>query len=156
MVKSRGISLTRFWEHKYLSEMTRDEWESLCDGCGKCCLVKLQDDDTDDIVYTNIACAQLEDQSCRCKNYEMRFQLEPDCINLASLDHQQLLVMPPSCAYRLLAEGRPLPDWHPLIGGDEFSTKRAGQSVSGRVVYGEFSLTELEDYVVDWPLATQF
>jgi uncharacterized cysteine cluster protein YcgN (CxxCxxCC family) len=156
VVKSRRGGVERFWEQKYLSEMTRAEWEALCDGCGKCCLVKLQDEETADIVYTNVACSQLDEKTCRCKNYEKRFRVEPDCINLASLDHEQLLMMPPSCAYRRLAEGKSLPDWHPLISNDELSTKRAGQSVSGKIVYGEFSITELEDYVVNWPLELHF
>ncbi len=136
--------------------MTRDEWEALCDGCGKCCLVKLQDEDTGDIVYTNVACSQLDEKTCRCKNYQQRFRVEPDCINLASLDHTQLLMMPPSCAYRRLAEGNPLPDWHPLMTGDRQATLRAGQSVSGKVIYGDFSIIDLENYVVDWPLEGYF
>lgn len=148
--------MDRFWEYKSLGEMTRAEWESLCDGCGKCCLVKLQDDDTGDIVYTNVACNQLDAQTCRCKNYDKRFSLEPECINLASLDHEALFMMPPSCAYRRLAEGRSLPDWHHLISGDRELILTAGYSVKGKVIFGDFSIMELEYYVVEWPVQDKF
>ena len=109
--------------------MTHDEWESLCDGCGRCCLHKLEDEDDGRIYYTRAACDLLDIKSCRCKDYPNREKLMPDCIQL-SVDHAQYFDwLPETCAYRLLAEGEPLPEWHPLITGDPDSVIKAGISV---------------------------
>jgi uncharacterized cysteine cluster protein YcgN (CxxCxxCC family) len=95
-----------FWQQKTLDEMTDAEWESLCDGCGQCCLHKLMDEDTDEIYFTNVACRQLNIKTCQCRNYERRFEYEPDCIKLTRENLPTFEWLPPTCAYRLLAEGK--------------------------------------------------
>ena len=142
----------RFWQTKTLAEMNDAEWEALCDGCGKCCLVKLQDDDSGEISYTDLACQLLDTDSCRCLHYQRRLELVPDCVKLTKENLSQIDFMPPSCAYRLLNEGKPLPDWHPLISGDANSTMKAGKSVKGRVRPETLAGPALENHIVDWPL----
>ncbi|MQX37016.1 YcgN family cysteine cluster protein [Roseospira navarrensis] len=138
-----------FWERKTLRQMTEAEWESLCDGCGKCCLNKLQDEDTGALAFTNAACKLLDRQSCRCSDYANRWDFVPDCVKLGPSSVGRLAWLPSTCAYRLLDEGQPLPSWHPLLTGDPESVHRAGISVRGRVVC-ETSVDDLEDHVVDW------
>lgn len=142
----------KFWETKSLTEMSRDEWESLCDGCARCCLVKLQDEDDDTIHYTNVVCDLLDEENCRCTQYEKRSEFVPECVVVKPELIDQLHWMPSTCAYRLLWEGKPLPDWHPLVTGDPQSVHLAGISVRGRV-YKQASVEEenLEDHVVEWP-----
>ncbi|MCD8672149.1 YcgN family cysteine cluster protein, partial [Klebsiella pneumoniae] len=106
-----------FWQQKTLDDMSDAEWESLCDGCGQCCLHKLMDEDTDEIYFTNVACRQLNIKTCQCRNYARRFEYEPDCIKLTRENLPTFEWLPPTCAYRLLAEGKPLPAWHPLLTG---------------------------------------
>ncbi len=118
-----------FWKEKRLSQMSHDEWESLCDGCGRCCLHKLEDEDDGQIYYTRAACSLLDVSSCRCKDYGNRETLMPDCIQLSVEKAEYFNWLPETCAYRLLAEGEPLPEWHPLITGDPDSVIRAGISV---------------------------
>jgi len=146
------VTDTRFWETKSLAEMTRSEWESLCDGCGKCCLVKLQDPDTDEIAYTDVACRLLDCDSCRCSDYANRKAEVPDCVVLSVRLVDQLEWMPSTCAYRLLKEGKPLYWWHPLVSGDPNAVHEAGISVRGRVI-SEILVedAELVEHVVDWP-----
>lgn len=139
-----------FWKRKSLAAMTPAEWESLCDGCGKCCLLKLQDAETDEISYTNVACRLLDSHSCRCKKYEARHRYVPDCVRLSARKVRELPWMPSTCAYRLLAEGKDLPDWHPLVSGSKDSVHAAGMSVRGRTV-PEREAGELEDYICTWP-----
>ncbi len=140
-----------FWEEKSLAEMTREEWESLCDGCGRCCLLKLQDIDTEMIHYTDIACRLLDTQSCRCTNYPARTMLVDDCVELGPDTLEALSWMPASCAYRRLHEGRPLADWHPLISGRAESVHEAGISVRGRCVPERLAAADdPEDHLVDW------
>ncbi|GHU03541.1 UPF0260 protein [Alphaproteobacteria bacterium] len=139
-----------FWRVKTLAEMTDAEWESLCDGCGKCCLHKLQYEDTGEIDYTDVACHLLDISTCRCTGYEKRRELAPDCVKLNSSNVLELQWMPSSCAYRLLAEGRDLPLWHPLIAKDPDSAHRAGQSIKGRAV-PESMAGDLLDHIVFWP-----
>ncbi|MGB0670198.1 MAG: YcgN family cysteine cluster protein [Rhodospirillales bacterium] len=141
---------TPFWQRKTLAEMTGDEWESLCDGCGKCCLEKLEDEDSGEIRHTDIACRLLDLKSCRCRDYARRSRLVPDCVRLTPANVSQLRWMPASCAYRRLAEGRGLPDWHPLVSGRADSVREAGQSVFGRVVHDNGRM-DWDDHVVDWP-----
>lgn len=140
-----------FWEEKSLSEMTEAEWESLCDGCGKCCVIKLEDVDTGEIHYTDIGCKLLDGQTCRCSNYAMRKSMVPDCVILKPERLDDLPWMPSSCAYRLLHEGRPLPKWHPLMTGDPASTIKAGQSVSGQIFpEGDIAEDDYPAHIKDW------
>jgi uncharacterized cysteine cluster protein YcgN (CxxCxxCC family) len=141
-----------FWRRKGLDEMTPAEWESLCDGCGKCCLVKLEDEDSGEVAYTDVSCHLLNLGSCRCGNYPDRRKLVPDCVILTPGTIDGLDYMPSTCAYRLLAAGEDLPWWHPLVSGDPESVHAAGISVRGRAV-SEVRVpdAELEDHLVDWP-----
>ncbi len=110
---------TPFWQHKRLAQMSDEEWESLCDGCGQCCLNKLQDADTDEIYFTNVACNQLNIKTCQCRNYARRFEYEEDCIKLTRENLTTFDWLPRTCAYRLLGEAKPLPAWHPLLTGSK-------------------------------------
>ena len=140
-----------FWEIKSLSEMTTAEWESLCDGCGRCCLNKLEDWDTGEIHFTNIACTLFDGDSCRCRDYEKRFETVPDCVKLEPEQVSSYHWLPPTCAYRRLDEGKPLPDWHPLITGSPKSVHDAGISVRGRTIPEDgLSVEDYEDHLVDW------
>jgi uncharacterized cysteine cluster protein YcgN (CxxCxxCC family) len=122
-----------FWERD-LATLTRTEWEALCDGCGKCCLAKLEDEDTGEIWLTNVACRLLDTGTARCKDYRHRRALVPDCIRLTPALAERITWLPDSCAYRLRARGLPLPAWHHLISGDPAAIHRAGASVAGKVV----------------------
>jgi uncharacterized protein len=139
-----------FWKRKKLTEMTLEEWESLCDGCAKCCLHKLEDVDTGEINYTNVACRLLDLKSCRCSNYVERTVMVPDCVELLPRNVGHLKWLPPTCAYRLIDEGKDLAWWHPLVSGDPDSVHKAGMSAKGRAVR-EQDARDLEDYIVDWP-----
>ena len=124
-----------FWRKKTLEEMSEAEWEALCDGCGKCCLLKLEDEDTLKVTYTSIACRLFDDQTCRCGNYALRNTLVPQCVALTpETVRAEKDWMPRSCAYRLLAEGYDLYAWHPLVSGDPESAHKAGVSVQGRTI----------------------
>jgi uncharacterized cysteine cluster protein YcgN (CxxCxxCC family) len=147
-----GVSEKPFWQTVPLAEMDHAQWEALCDGCAKCCLVKLQDEDTDEIVFTDIVCNLLDQENCRCTHYAERTKLVPDCVKLTKDNLDKIDFMPPSCAYRLLHEGQDLPDWHPLVSGDPDSVVVAGMSVKGRVIPEIMFEGDAEDRVVDWPL----
>lgn len=138
-----------FWKRKTLAQMSKPEWESLCDGCGQCCLHKLEDADTGDIAVTNVACKLLDTHSCRCSSYANRWKFVPDCVQLTPDKAEDLHWLPESCAYRLLADGEDLPDWHPLVTGDPNSVHEAGISVRGQAV-SEAEIEDLEDYVTGW------
>ncbi len=138
-----------FWRRKKLAAMTRNEWESLCDGCARCCLEKLEDEDTGEISYTEVACRLLDLETCRCKDYANRLRYVPDCISLRAGNVAKLKWIPPTCAYRLLAEGRELPEWHRLVCGDGEAVHRTGVSVRGRAVPQALA-GDLEDHVVEW------
>lgn len=140
---------SRFWERKSLAEMSAEEWEALCDGCGKCCLNKIEDFDSGEILPTNVACRLLDLQSCRCTNYARRRRMVPDCVALTPDNVGKIPWLPSTCAYRLLAEGKPLAHWHPLVSGDPESVHRAGISVRGRAVSERRLKGPLEDYVID-------
>jgi uncharacterized protein len=139
-----------FWKRLPLARLSREQWESLCDGCGRCCLHKLRDDDTGEIAWTNVACRLLDSQTCRCRDYTRRRERVPDCVGLTPRAVRRLDWLPPSCAYRLVAEGRDLPAWHPLVSGDPDSVHRAGVSVRGRTV-DERRAGPLEHHLADWP-----
>lgn len=143
---------TAFWRIKKLADMSHEEWESLCDGCAKCCLLKLEDIDTGDIAWTNVACRLLNVGSCRCSNYANRTQYVSDCVRLTPDKAHQLTWLPQSCAYRLLAEGKDLPSWHPLRSGSPNTVHQAGISVRNRVLSeDEIDEDDLEDHLVAWP-----
>lgn len=150
---NRSSVRREFWAHVPMEKMTATEWEALCDGCGKCCLNKLEDEDTGHVVLTRIACRLLDDTSCHCSQYEIRRQFVPECIQLTpkSLpDH--MYWMPDTCAYRLIYEGSPLFPWHPLISGNAQSVHDAGVSAQG-ITESEMDIHEddWEDYVIEEP-----
>lgn len=139
-----------FWKSKRLEEMTREEWESLCDGCGRCCLHKLRNEDTGELAFTNVSCRLLDLQTCRCGDYANRRRRVADCVSLTPESLRDIDWLPPSCAYRRLAEGKDLAWWHPLVSGDPDTVHQAGVSVRGRAV-NEKHAGPLEYYVADWP-----
>jgi uncharacterized cysteine cluster protein YcgN (CxxCxxCC family) len=140
-----------FWETTPLAKMSREEWESLCDGCGRCCLHKLEDADTGEIHYTDVACRLLDLGSCGCRDYLGRWKHVPDCIQLSAAVIDDLGWLPSTCAYRVLARGpKSLPWWHPLVSGDPESVHRAGISVRGRAV-SEGRAGPLDHHIVTWP-----
>ena len=142
-----------FWKTKSLAEMTDEEWESLCDGCGRCCLVKLEDEDDGRIHFTDVGCRLLDGQTCRCRDYENRSARVDDCVRLTPENLASLNWLPPTCAYRLLANGGELYWWHPLVSGDPETVHAAGISVRARVAADEDALPEekLADHIVAWP-----
>ncbi|MBU0501562.1 MAG: YcgN family cysteine cluster protein [Gammaproteobacteria bacterium] len=138
-----------FWNRKRLDEMTRKEWESLCDGCAKCCLYKLEDQDTREVWFTNVVCDLLDLESCRCNDYENRSVRMPNCVTLTPEKSRELYWMPRTCAYRLLSEGKPLPHWHPLISGDPMTLTRSGNSIRGKVI-PHCKADDLENHLITW------
>jgi uncharacterized protein len=139
-----------YWKKKTLTEMNPEEWEALCDGCARCCLYKLQDEDTDEIFYTNVICRLLDTYRCRCSDYPNRSRLVPTCLVLNADLVKQLSWMPKTCAYRLVAEGKDLAWWHPLVSGSAETVHQAGISVRNRVILEkDADMDNLEDYIVD-------
>jgi uncharacterized cysteine cluster protein YcgN (CxxCxxCC family) len=138
----------RFWEEKPLDRMSRAEWESLCDGCGKCCIHKLEDEETGEIHATNVACRLLNRRTAMCSDYRNRQAYVPECVRLTPAKLRNIDWLPSTCAYRLIDEGRPLADWHPLISGDPESVHRAGISVRGWTV-SEDEAGDLENHIVE-------
>lgn len=139
---------SQFWETKSLAQLTLSEWEALCDGCGRCCLHKLEDEDTGELFYTNVACRLLDLTTGRCRQYAERFRWVPDCTQLTPAEIGQARWLPSTCAYRLRAENRPLPAWHPLRTSDPASTRRAGAGVCGWVL-PERRARRLEDHIIE-------
>ena len=138
-----------FWKHKTLYQLDYEEWDALCDGCGKCCVCKLQDEDTGKIAVTDVACKLLDLDHCRCTDYANRTSKVPDCMVLTPANVNQVSWLPTTCAYRLVAQGKNLPDWHPLITRDAGSTISAGQSMSGRLL-SETEAGDLIKHIVAW------
>ena len=140
-----------FWEEKTLNQMSVDEWEMLCDGCGRCCLNKLEDEDTSEIYYTNVACSLLNIETCKCTNYKQRLVLMKECLQIEINESSNLAELPDTCAYRLLASGKKLHSWHPLLSGDPNSIHKAGISVQNKVVSEEFiHQDQLEEHIISW------
>ncbi len=142
-----------FWKTKTLEEMDQQEWESLCDGCGLCCLNKLEDWETGEVVFTSVRCRLMDAQTCRCCDYENRQEIVPECIQLTPAAVDEIAWLPPTCAYRLVREGHDLYWWHPLVSGDPQSVHDAGISASGHetLCETEVDVDDFEAYVVDWP-----
>lgn len=140
-----------FWERKTLHEMTQKEWESLCDGCGRCCVQKLEDEDSGEIFYTAIACRYLDSDACRCTVYETRSQRVPDCLRITPDQSEIFHWLPESCAYRLIHEGKPLPYWHHLISGSRETVHEVGISVRDKVVSeDEVPEEDWEEHIITW------
>lgn len=144
-----GALRPRFWELP-LAELSPGEWEALCDGCGRCCLHKMEDEDTGEVTETNVACALLDTATARCRDYPNRKTFVPDCLRLTLKIVDSVEWLPPTCAYRRRAAGRPLPGWHYLLSGDRAEVVRAGVSAAGRVV-SEDVAGPLEHHMVEWP-----
>ena len=136
-----------FWTSKPLEDMTAAEWESLCDGCGKCCMAKLEDEDTGEIHWTSVGCRLFDAGACRCTDYANRLAAVPDCVGLTPANVRTIPWLPTSCAYRRIAEGRPLAWWHPLVSGRPETVHEAGISMRGRVTASEADLGEPDDYL---------
>jgi hypothetical protein len=141
----------RYWETVPLRKMSGAEWEALCDGCGKCCLNKIEYEDNGEVAFTRVACRLLDGETCRCSNYEIRHQFVPECVQLTPKKVEKVAYwLPRTCAYRLIHEGAPLPDWHPLISGDPNSVHTAGASVQGWTVpESEVPEDEWDDYLIE-------
>ncbi len=141
----------RFWQSKSLAEMSTEEWELLCDGCGKCCLHKLEDESSGEIAYTRVICRYFDESSCRCQVYTSRQSLVPTCVILKPNNLKDLPWMPSTCAYRLLYEGKDLPDWHPLISGNRKAIDESGITVSGKVISEEYVHEDgYDEHLVTW------
>ncbi|MBV1908955.1 MAG: YcgN family cysteine cluster protein [Kangiellaceae bacterium] len=140
----------RFWENTPFDELNPKQWEQICDGCAQCCAHKLQDDETDEIFLTNIVCQHLDMKKCQCSVYGNRHVHVPDCIKITPENANRLNWIPDTCGYRLLANGKPLPEWHPLVTGEQESTHLSNMSVTGKVISEtDIDIDELEDYLVE-------
>jgi len=142
-----------FWKGRELEDFSKAEWESLCDGCGRCCLVKLEDEDTGDIHFTSIGCKLLDGKTCRCTDYAQRRRRVRDCVRLTPHEVRTLPWLPPTCAYKLIADGDDLKWWHPLVSGTQKTVHEAGISVQGKVQASETDvpLEQYPDFIVSWP-----
>ncbi len=146
-----GTESRPFWTRKKLTELTAEEWESLCDGCGRCCLKKIQDEASNKVAYTDVACKLLDRERCRCRRYQHRHELVPDCVALRPADETAFDWLPTTCAYRKLAAGQPLDWWHPLVSGDPDTVRRAGISVRGRTLAErDVGTDELQTRIIRW------
>lgn len=140
-----------WWDSKALTELNAQEWESLCDGCAKCCLHKLEDESSGEVFYTKVRCRYLDEAQCRCSDYSRRNELVPNCVVLRAQDIADYHWLPSTCAYRLRAQGEPLPSWHPLVSGDKNSVHDAGVSIRGRAVSDEYVHPDgYEEHIIHW------
>ncbi|MEZ5572346.1 MAG: YcgN family cysteine cluster protein [Halioglobus sp.] len=143
--------MSEWWNDKELDQLSSDQWELLCDGCAKCCLHKLQDEETGEVYYTSVRCHLLVEQSCRCGDYANRAIRVPMCIDLRATDVSGFDWLPSTCAYRLRAKSKPLPEWHPLVTGSADSVHQANASIRGRTVSDEFVHPDgFEEHIVHW------
>jgi hypothetical protein len=143
--------VTDWWNQKSLAELTPSEWEALCDGCAKCCLHKLEDEDDGEVYYTKVRCRYLDEQTCSCTDYGNRSTLVPNCIDLRSADWQNIDWLPSTCAYRLRSHGEPLPQWHPLVSGNRESVHRDANSIRGRSISDEYVHPDgFDEHIVHW------
>ena len=140
-----------FWQEKSLQEMTKQEWESLCDGCALCCLHKLEDEDTGEVHYTSVVCRYLDQDACTCGDYANRNRNVPNCVHLTVENIDEFHWLPSTCAYRLLAEKKPLPSWHPLVSGEKDSVAKADINITGKVISEENVHPDAyEEYIIRW------
>jgi len=143
--------MASWWNTKALADLTRDEWEALCDGCAKCCLHKLEDEDTGEVFYTKVRCRYLDESACSCSDYANRSVLVPNCIHLDRDNVGSLEWLPSSCAYRLRANNENLADWHPLVSGDKNSVHEAEVSIRGRAISDEFVHPDgYDEHIIQW------
>ena len=143
--------MSEWWNTKTLAELTQSEWESLCDGCAKCCLHKLEDEDSGNIFYTKVRCKHLDEEQCRCTDYANRSTLVPNCIQLNRDNVADLNWLPSSCAYRLRANNQPLEQWHPLVSGSKMTVHEAGISIRGRAISDEFVHPDgYDEHIINW------
>ena len=141
----------RFWEDLTPDQLSDDQWEGLCDHCGRCCLHKIEDIDTGEVFFTDVACQYMDEETCSCPHYQQRQQLVPECLSIKPDWGEKFNWLPNTCAYRLLYEGKSLPDWHPLVSGDENSVHLAGISIRGRNFRdNEVDEHEIDEHVIDW------
>ncbi len=144
------VNTKKYWETVAFDQLTDKQWESICDGCAQCCAHKLQDEDTDEIFFTNVVCEYLDTQKCQCSVYGDRHTHVPDCIKITPENAKELTWIPETCGYKLLAKGKPLPAWHPLVTGDLQSTEKAGMSIRNKVISeADIEMDDLEDYLVE-------
>lgn len=144
-------TVKNWWDAKSLEQLSPAEWEALCDGCAKCCLHKLEDEDTGEVYFTKVRCQHLDESSCRCTDYPQRSVLMPNCIHLEPEEVPGYDWLPSTCAYRLRANNEPLPDWHPLVTGDPQSVHQAGVSIKGRSISDEFVHPDgFEEHIIHW------
>ena len=146
--------MSNFWQTKSIDTFSTQEWESLCDGCARCCLIKLEDEDSGEVHYTDVVCDLLDPDKCHCSDYPRRHTLVPDCIKLTPQTLAEINWLPPTCGYRLIAEGKDLYWWHPLVSGDRMTVHYAGIGVRGRCIpEADIDVDDLVDRMVTWPLS---
>lgn len=138
-----------FWKTKKLTEMTTEEWESLCDNCGKCCLIKLEDEKTQKIHFTSVVCNLIDLKTCRCTRYAERTRLVPQCLDLKQHDFAEYNWLPSTCTYRLLSDGEDLPSWHPLVSGNANSVQKAGVSIRSYAMK-ETDVKNVKEHIIKW------
>jgi uncharacterized cysteine cluster protein YcgN (CxxCxxCC family) len=148
------IKQNHWWENTKLADMSREQWESLCDHCGKCCLIKLEDEEDGQVYYTDVICDLFQDENCHCGDYWNRETRVPTCIRLTQDNLEQINWMPPSCAYRRIQDQQGLPEWHHLITGDKNVIHSVGCSVKGKTIFEKqiHNEYEFEEHIVEWPI----